>query len=670
VTGAALNVARAGHGPVPRLTPAHLSLSRLGVARATGGLSIAMGVAGLFGWFFDVHALTSFAPGLPGMRPNSAIVLVLLGLTLVFRGRRSFSVLGPVTVATLSILTLIEYAGPPLGIDALLFRAHGSTVPGPILATTDAAFLLLACALLLVRRGGTAARTAQPFALVAGALAWLAITGYANGVSGLYKFPAVSAPIALNTAIALIAVVVGVLALRPDEGLVRLVMSRMAGGWLLRVLGPIAILAPTLLAWLSHIGEANGLYGNEVGTLLLVFVLVLVLLGALGIVASAVERSVLEHAGAVAAELKGAFILPFVDGVKDHAIVGFDTAGHVIHWNAGAERLYGYTKEEIVGAAISAFYPPEADESAPEKELARVMASGFDHVEGLRLRKDGAQFLADISITAIRDEAGQLVGFTKVARDITEDRRAEAARVEAVEELRQRTADLSAANEELEAFAYSVSHDLRAPLRGIDGFSQAVLEEYSDRLDDKGKDYLIRLRSASQRMGLLIDDILNLSRISRVEPGHERVDLSAIATSTAADMREREPDRQVEFVIEEGVMARGDSRFLSIVFENLYANALKFTSTHAHARIEFGCEQTDGESVYFVRDDGVGFDMAYSDQLFVPFHRLHTQTDFPGSGIGLATIRRIVRRHGGRTWAHGEVDRGATVYFTLGDLHE
>jgi PAS domain S-box-containing protein len=641
------------------------------VAKATGGFSIAMGVAGLLGWFFNVHALTSFAPGLPGMRPNDAIVLALLGLTLLFHQTGIFSVLGPLTGATIATLTLIEFAGPNLGVDGLLFRTDASHAGvTPIAVTTDIAFFLIACALLLVRRGGRAARTAQPFALVAGALAWLAITGYANGVSGLYRFPAVSTPITLNAAITLIAVVVGVLALRPDEGLVRLVMSRMAGGWLLRVLGPIAILAPTLLAWLRHIGEANGLYGNEVGTLLLVFVLVLILLGALGIVASAVERSVLEHAGAVAAELKGAFILPFVDGVKDHAIVGFDTTGHVIHWNAGAERLYGYTKEEISGAATSVFYPPEAAQGAPERELASVMASGFDHVEGLRRRKDGTQFLADISMTAIHDEGARLVGFTKVARDITEDRRAESARIEAVEELRQRTADLSAANEELEAFAYSVSHDLRAPLRGIDGFSQAVLEEYSDQLDDRGKDYLIRLRSASQRMGLLIDDILNLSRISRVEPGHEHVDLSAIATSTAADMREREPDRTVEYVIEDGVMARGDSRFLSIVFENLYANALKFTSTHANARIEFGCEQIDGESVYFVRDDGVGFDMAYSDQLFVPFHRLHTQTDFPGSGIGLATIRRIVRRHGGRTWAHGAVNQGATVYFTLGELNE
>ena len=670
MSSAALNVARAGHGPVPRLAP-KLWLQRIGVTRATGAFSIAMGAAALFGWLFNVHALTSFAPGLPGLRPSSSLVLVLLGLSLVFYRTHVFGVLGPMAVATITILTLIESAGVHLGINGLLPGdpfPRGGIARGPIPAATDVGFLLLAAAMLLVRRGGLAARAAQPFALMAGGLAWLAIAGYANGVS-LYRFP-FSVPITLNSAIALVALVVGVLALRGDEGLVRLVASRMAGGWMLRVVGPIAILAPTLLAWLRRLGETSGLYSNEVGNLLLVFVLSLVLLGALVLAARSVERSVLEHAGAVAAELKGAFILPFVDGVKDHAIVGFDTEGHVIHWNAGAERLYGYTKDEIVGETASVFYPLEADERAPEQELTTVMASGFAHVEGLRRRKDGTEFLADISITAIRDEAGELVGFTKVARDITEAKRAEAARIEAVEELRQRTADLSAANEELEAFAYSVSHDLRAPLRGIDGFSQAVLEEYSDQLDDKGKDYLIRLRSASQRMGLLIDDILNLSRISRVEPGHERVDLSAIATSTAADMREREPDRDVEFVIEDGVLARGDSRFLSIVFENLYANSLKFTSTHANARIEFGCEQIDGESAYFVRDDGVGFDMAYSDQLFVPFHRLHTQTDFPGSGIGLATIRRIVRRHGGRTWAHGEVDQGATVYFTLGELHE
>jgi PAS domain S-box-containing protein len=633
-------------------------------------VAIAMGSAALCGWFFNLHALRSFAPGLPGMKANTAILFVLLGLALLFHRSRTFGVLGPVAVATIATLTLIESAGPNLGIDQLLFRdvdVQTSVAPGRITVTGGLAFLLLAAAFLLVRRGGRVARTAQPLALIAGAFAWFAIAGYANGANGLYRFPALSAPISLNSSIALVAVVVGVLALRPDEGLVRLITSGKSGGRLLRVLGPIAILAPTLLAWLRHLGETNGVFRGEVGDVLLVFALVIVLLIALGIAARAIERSERGRVGAVAAGFDAAaFVLPFVEGVKDHAIVGFDIEGRVIHWNAGAERLYGYTKDEILGARNAVFFPPEAQDGPPEQELAAVMASGLEHAEGQRCRKDGTQFLADISITAIHDESMGLVGFTKVARDITEARRAESLRVAAVEELRQRTADLSSANEELEAFAYSVSHDLRAPLRGIDGFSQAVLEEYSDKLDEKGQDYLIRLRSASQRMGFLIDDILNLSRVSRVEPGHDPVDLSALATSVAIDLQDREPDREVKFVIEDGVMALGDSRFLSIVFENLFANAFKFTSTQETARIEFGRELVDGEDAYFVKDNGVGFDMAYADQLFVPFHRLHTQTDFPGSGIGLATMRRIVHRHGGRTWAHGEVDQGATVYFTLG----
>jgi light-regulated signal transduction histidine kinase (bacteriophytochrome) len=171
-------------------------------------------------------------------------------------------------------------------------------------------------------------------------------------------------------------------------------------------------------------------------------------------------------------------------------------------------------------------------------------------------------------------------------------------------------------------------------------------------------------------MGHLIDDMLSLSRVSRVELSTEQVDLSAIATSLAVQLREREPDRQVEFVIRDGLFASGDFRFLSIVLENLLANAFKFTSTRANARIEFGREAVNGEDAYFVRDDGVGFDMNYADQLFVPFQRLHTDAEFPGSGIGLATIRRIVSRHGGHVWAHGEIDRGATVHFTLGATHE
>jgi light-regulated signal transduction histidine kinase (bacteriophytochrome) len=233
------------------------------------------------------------------------------------------------------------------------------------------------------------------------------------------------------------------------------------------------------------------------------------------------------------------------------------------------------------------------------------------------------------------------------------------------ERVAQRTAELAAVNKELEAFAYSVSHDLRAPLRSVDGFSQALLEDYGDRLDPDGRDYLQRVRAASQRMGQLIDDLLSLSRLTRREMRHETVDLSALAESTAAHLRLHQPQRQVEFVIQPGVVARGDPHLLQVILDNLLGNAWKFTSRNRQARIEFGCTQVDHEPAFFVRDDGAGFRMDYADKLFGAFERLHSPDEFEGTGIGLATVQRIIHRHGGRVWAEGEVDRGAVFYFTL-----
>lgn len=225
--------------------------------------------------------------------------------------------------------------------------------------------------------------------------------------------------------------------------------------------------------------------------------------------------------------------------------------------------------------------------------------------------------------------------------------------------------ELEEANRELEAFSYSVSHDLRAPLRSIDGFSQMLLEDYADKLDDKGKDYLRRIRAASQRMSQLINDLLTLSRISRADMHFEELNLTAMVEEITAELRQSQPERDVEFIIEPNVKAYGDSHLLRIVLENLLSNAWKFTSKHKSAIIEFGVKEHDGKTVYFVRDDGAGFDMAYVDKLFVPFQRLHEQDEFEGTGIGLATVQRIVHRHGGTVWAEGEVEKGATFYFTL-----
>jgi light-regulated signal transduction histidine kinase (bacteriophytochrome) len=233
-------------------------------------------------------------------------------------------------------------------------------------------------------------------------------------------------------------------------------------------------------------------------------------------------------------------------------------------------------------------------------------------------------------------------------------------------DLQKRNAELSTINQELESFAYSVSHDLRAPLRSIDGFSQAILEDYYEQIDATGQDYLRRIRSATQRMGQLIDDLLSLSRVTRSDLKQELVDLSAIALAITSDLRQSAPDRDVQFVIQEGLRVSGDSHLLRVVLVNLLENAWKFTSRKPQARIEFGVVNDTGKKIYFIKDDGAGFDMAYSHKLFGAFQRLHSMADFPGNGIGLATIQRVIHRHGGRVWAEGAVGQGATFYFTLG----
>jgi PAS domain S-box-containing protein len=348
-----------------------------------------------------------------------------------------------------------------------------------------------------------------------------------------------------------------------------------------------------------------------------------------------------------------------VSNVKDYAILMLDPKGHVASWNDGAERIKGYKAAEIVGQHFSRFYPEEDLRAGkPAWELDVATREGRFEDEGWRVRKDGSRFWANVVITALRDEAGQLRGFGKVTRDITERKRAE-------EELRLRNAQLDAANKELEAFSYSVSHDLRAPLRSIDGFSQALLEDCADKLDVGEKSNLDRIRAATRRMGLLIDDLLNLARVARSEMRRERVDISDLARVVVADLKKTQPERRVECRIESGMEAMGDPQLLRLVYENLIGNAWKFTSKQESAQVEIGRSHENGNRAYFVRDNGAGFDQAYAGKLFGAFQRLHGMSEFPGTGVGLATVQRIIHRHGGKIWAEGAVDQGASFYFTL-----
>lgn len=353
-----------------------------------------------------------------------------------------------------------------------------------------------------------------------------------------------------------------------------------------------------------------------------------------------------------------------ITSVQEYAIIMLDATGLVVSWNAGAERIKGYKAEEIIGQHFSSFYPAE-DQDKPARELEIATKTGRFEEEGWRVRKDGSRFWANVTVSAVRDEQGILRGFAKVTRDVTERKRNEDEIRKLNENLQSHAVRLEASNKELEAFSYSVSHDLRSPLRSIDGFSLALMEDHATNLEPEALDYLQRVRAATKRMAQLIDDLLALSRVSRSEMSKTRVDLSDVARAVAADLQRAQPDRRTQFEIADGLHVEGDPRLLRIVLDNLLGNAWKFTAKREGARIEFGAVGENGTRRFFIHDNGAGFDMAYAHKLFGAFQRLHANEEFAGTGIGLATVQRIINRHGGRISAEGVVGEGATFHFSL-----
>jgi PAS domain S-box-containing protein len=342
------------------------------------------------------------------------------------------------------------------------------------------------------------------------------------------------------------------------------------------------------------------------------------------------------------------------------AIVVSDQKGKIVQTNSQVRAVFGYGHDELFGLRVETLIPERFRNLHPGHRAeynahprTRPMGAGM---ELYGKRKDGTEFPVEISLSPLETEEGVLV--TSAIRDISERRRVE-------REIARRSAELEAANKELETFCYSVSHDLRAPLRGIDGFSQALLEDYGGKLDSAAQDSLQRIRAATQRMGMLIDDLLNLSRFTRMEMQRQPTDLSAIGKEVAATLQQSQPRRDVEVVIAPELRSESDPRLMRVVLENLLGNAWKFTSKKQHARIEFGKTKSNETSAFFVKDNGAGFDPAYAGRLFGAFQRLHAMTEFPGTGVGLATVQRIILRHGGRIWAESAVDQGATFYFTV-----
>jgi PAS domain S-box-containing protein len=352
------------------------------------------------------------------------------------------------------------------------------------------------------------------------------------------------------------------------------------------------------------------------------------------------------------ASLADGMFVALLEAAPD-AMVCIAADGRIVLVNAQAERLFGYQRAELIGQPVEILVPDAARAAHPGHRAAyaadprhRPMGAGLP-LAGRR--RDASTFPAEISLSAIDTGEGILVA--AAIRDVT---------------ARLRVRDLERSSQSLESFIYSVSHDLRAPLRALSGYSGILLEEYGGVLGEEGRGYAERIVAVSAQMGQLIDYLLQLSRVSRAELRLQPVDLGAEAARIAEDLQRQEPRRRVCFTIEKPVQALADRQLIRTVLQNLLDNAWKFTSGRDDASIEFGTAPSEDAAVCcYVRDNGAGFDSAYAGKLFQPFQRLHAARDFPGTGTGLASVRQIVERHGGRVWAEGAVGAGATFYFTL-----
>ncbi|HXA15087.1 MAG TPA: PAS domain S-box protein [Opitutaceae bacterium] len=383
--------------------------------------------------------------------------------------------------------------------------------------------------------------------------------------------------------------------------------------------------------------------------------------------------------------LKAGALQTAIFNSANFSCIATDAKGVIQIFNVGAERMLGYTTAEVVNQITPAdLHDPQeviARATALSLEYATPIAPGFealafrasrgieDIYELTKIRKDGSRFPAIVSVTALRDTHDGVIGYLLIGTDNTARRKAEEAVKQLYAELEQRviqrTAELEAANKELEAFSYSVSHDLRSPLRAVDGYSQAVLEDYGSQLPEGGRRYLQTIREGAQRMGALIDDLLTFARLNRQELGKRVIDTGKLVRGALDELGSPWPDRSVEILVGDLPASSGDPALLKQVWLNFLSNALKYTRKREKTVVEIGCMKTNGADTFFIRDNGTGFDMRYADKLFGVFQRLHRAEDYEGTGVGLAIVQRIIHRHGGRVWADAAIDRGATFYFTL-----
>ncbi|TMQ18866.1 MAG: GAF domain-containing protein [Deltaproteobacteria bacterium] len=722
-------MAAAGSKPSTEPTSSRIVAGFARAARAASLAAAVIGAVVCVGWLTGVRALVQLHPGLAEMKLNTAVTLILLGAALWLAiGRRAARVVHGLAAAAIAVTaaTLVEYAaGINLGIDQLVVRdvvADGAR--GRMSPATAASLLLLAAAVL-----GLASQWAERLGLLVMLSAHVAVLGYLYGVRDLYAIGPYSAvALHTAVAIYLLAAAVVGAEGRP-RGVLALLARDSPGGVLARQLVPAALVVPAVLALVLQWGERAGWYSTGFVRAMLVVSSSVIFMALIRRAAVETDdlHQLAEQAMRESEESREASLISVVrsgdrlralarvsdafaavattyqplldeiaravaDLVGDGCMVTLlsDDGERLCHVaNAHRERaltadyktyLAGLEVVRVDSPSISARVARTGQPIRAEVTPGEMVAQSDEalrpiverlHIHGFATVPIRARQTVIGTLSVVRNAPGR----SYTGEDVTllqdlADRAGlaiENARLYARLEQRvqERTAELEAANQELEAFSSSVAHDLRAPLRAISGFSHALLEDAADRLTSDDARRARQIRDAASRMNELIDALLDLARISRTEPRRRRVDISELARKVLAGLRATQPDRAVEIAVTDGLLAHADPRLLEIVLTNLLGNAWKFTGKRAQAQIELGALPGNHPVVYFVRDNGAGFDPAQTDKLFGVFQRLHAAHEFEGTGVGLATVQRIIHRHGGVIWAESELDRGTTFYFTL-----
>lgn len=622
----------------------------------------------LFAWWRDIDFLKSVIPGTNSMKVNTAVCFILAGLSLWLlqpegeglirrdpRGRLGQALALIVTLIALLSLSQ-DVTGWNLGIDELVVRDPSTIgVPGRIAARTSLAFVLLGITLLLLDvRTAKGAWPAQLPAALAGWIGFGGIVGHAYGAVPLFRIGSLSV-MAANTSIALVFLAVGILLARPQRGMTRILTREGPGGSLARWLLPAAVLVPFGLGWLRLAGQSAGLYDTGMGTALYALTSIAILTGLVYRSALALDR-LAEQRQDAEDELKRFFSI----SMDKLCIAGTD--GYFKLLNPRWEKVLGYSREELLSRPYLEFIHPE-DREATLQEAAKL-AEGHDLIsfENRYRCRDGSYRWLHWTATPFLEQ-GVIYA---AARDVTQRKQTDQRIQELNRELSHKLDELAAVNQELEGFSYSVAHDLRAPLRHVDGFSKILLEDHGAEMKEEALRLLQRVRDGAQHMGALIDELLNFSRMGRRDLQRQITGLNSLVEEARTGLRTEGDGRSIEWRVGRLPFADCDPALMKQVFSNLLANALKFTRLREQAVIEVG-QMTDGDQpAIFVRDNGVGFDMKYAHKLFGVFQRLHRSEDFEGTGVGLALVQKIVQKHGGRIWTEAVLDHGATFFFTLG----